>query len=177
MHKQITKAQEFAAKAHQNKLYGQFPYFKHLQDVYQVLIDHGYSENDEDGLNILTAAYLHDAMEDAGKSYSDLKRAFNEDVAEIVFCVTDEIGRNRVEKKEKTYPKTKTNPDAIVVKIADRIANTRNSLENPDDPQKSGDFLKMYRKEYKKFRWALFVPGHAVSLWETLDNLMVSSGK
>lgn len=174
MHDQLIRAQEFAAKVHQNQFYDRFPYFKHLEDVYNVLVSAGYSEDTEEGLNILTAAWLHDCMEDRGVSYSDLKRAFNEDVAEIVFCVTDEIGRNRHEKKEKTYPKIRSNPDAIIVKVADRIANVKNSVNKP---KSDNDFLSMYRKEHKKFKWILQIPGHATQLWETLDNLLVTKVK
>lgn len=161
----IKKAMEFASKAHSNKTYDEFPYFKHLQDVYNVLLSTHYKDNED----LLCAAFLHDCMEDTGVSYSDLKKSFNENIAEIVFCVTDSNdGRNRKEKKLLTYPKIASNPDAIVIKLADRIANMEHSLKQGRD---SG-FFEMYREEYKLFRWNLFRQGHAEILWKRLDDLM-----
>lgn len=158
------KAMEFAQKAHANHMYDHFPYFKHLQDVVNVLIRFGYTDPD-----LLDAGWCHDTMEDAGKSYSDIKKELGIEVAEIVYCVTDEKGRNRKEKKEKTLPGIRANPDAIIIKLADRIANCEHSNVYAGDDK---NFLDMYRKEYKLFRWALFVPGHAVEMWNTLDALM-----
>lgn len=81
----------------------------------------------------------------------------------MVYCVTDELGRNRKEKKEKTLPKTASNPDAIILKLADRIANIEH-----------GGKVDMYRKEYQEFKGALFLntPNDGKSMWEYLDKLM-----
>lgn len=168
MHSQIKKAMEFAQKAHSNKMYDQYPYFKHLEDVYKVGIEHGYTE--ENHLDILVSLWLHDCMEDCGVSYSDLKKNFNEEVAENIKCVSDNNTlRNRKEKKEESYPRIKSRPDSVVIKLCDRIANTRNSITESGD---SNSFSSMYGKEYKLFRWNLHVPDHAGKLWETLDKLM-----
>ncbi len=174
MHSKIKKTMEFAQKAHQAQMYDQYPYFKHLQDVYETLLEHGYNETEH--LEILVSSFLHDCLEDCAVSYSDLKKEFGEETAENVFCMTDELGRNRKEKKEKTYPKIRSNPDSIVIKLADRISNVRNSIaqfreENWKEGNKNS-FLEMYRKEYKLFRWNLYVEGHAQNLWTTLDGLM-----
>jgi len=109
MHDQLKKAREFALKCHNVQVYGGiFPYFKHLEDVYLVLVEFGFT--DERDLDILTASFLHDTIEDTATSYNDLKKAFGENVAEIVYCMSDELGRNREEKKKKTYPKIRGNP-------------------------------------------------------------------
>lgn len=168
MQEQIRKMMEFATKAHSAQMYDQYPYQHHLVCVFNVLKEVGYSENVPEHIDILTAGIGHDLLEDSATSYSDVKRLFNESVAEIIFCMTDEMGRNRKEKKEKTYPKIRSNPTSIIVKLADRIANIRHSIENSKD----SDFLKMYKKEYPQFRWQLFVPGHAIKLWTILDELM-----
>lgn len=166
----IKKAMEFANKAHSNKMYDEFPYFKHLQDVYNIII---FVERYKNDVNLCCASWLHDTMEDTGTSYSDLKNNFNEEIAEIVYCVTDSNeGRNRKEKKLLTYPKIAGNPDAIVIKLADRIANMEHSLKQGKD----SSFFEMYRKEYKLFRWNLFKQGHAEILWKRLDDLMEWKG-
>jgi hypothetical protein len=77
--------------------------------------------------------------------------------------VTDELGRNRKEKKEKTLPKTASNPDAIILKLGDRIANIEH-----------GGKVDMYAKEYQEFKGALFLntPADGKLMWEYLDILM-----
>lgn len=156
--KTYREARMAAVKAHSNQSYADiFPYEKHLDDVVEVLKRLGYSGK------FIVAGYLHDSMEDDAISYNDLKRHFGIDVAEMVFCVTDELGRNRKEKKEKTLPKTASNPDAIIVKLADRIANIE-----------QGGKIDMYAKEYDEFKGALFLntPQDAKVMWNILDKLL-----
>lgn len=154
---------EFGQRAHAAQMYDHFPYFKHLEDVSKVLARFGYTDD-----IYQCAAFLHDSMEDTATSYSDVKKVFGEEIAEIVYCMTDELGRDRKEKKEKTLPKIRSNPDSIIVKLADRIANAEHSKENKAD----SDFLGMYTKEHKAFRWALYVPEHCDLMWNHLDGLM-----
>ena len=164
----IKKAQAFAQKAHSAQTYDQYPYFKHLEDVYNVLIEFGYTYEP-----LLAASFIHDVLEDTATSYSDLKKEFGEEIAEIVYCMTDEMGRNRKEKKEKTYPKIRSNPYSIILKLCDRIANVRHSKATAEDGK---SFSVMYKKEYIGFRWALYVSGHAQELWDELDKLMEFEG-
>jgi len=106
MHELLKKAREFALKAHTTQTYGTiYPYYKHLEDVYNVLIKFGFTEDKD--LDILTSAFLHDSIENADISYSDIKRAFDENIAEIVYGVTDELGRNRKERENLSKDKIK----------------------------------------------------------------------
>lgn len=152
------EARMVAVKAHSNQSYDEiFPYEKHLDDVVDVLKRYGFSGK------YIVAGYLHDSIEDDGISYNDIKKNFGVDVAEMVYCVTDELGRNRKEKKEKTLPKTASNPDAIILKLADRIANIEH-----------GGKVDMYAKEYQEFKGVLFLntPNDGKLMWEYLDILM-----
>jgi (p)ppGpp synthase/HD superfamily hydrolase len=157
----IKQARDFAIKAHGTQMYGEFPYSKHLDDVHTILLAYGYNDT-----KLLVSGFLHDAMEDTGISFNDIKKQFGSEVADIVFCLTDERGRNRQEKHEKTYPKLRSNPCSIIVKLADRIANTRHSLDT------KSRMYEMYFLEYSQFRWMLYVHGHANQLWQVLDDLM-----
>lgn len=112
-----------AEKAHSNQTYDIYPYIYHIRQVVKIAEQLGYDES------IVIAAALHDTLEDTPLSYNDIKKAFGKEVAEIVYCVTDELGRNRNERKEKTYPKIQSNWKATVVKICDRIANVSQSKE------------------------------------------------
>lgn len=145
-------------KAHGTQDYdGVFPYKKHLDDVVDVLKRFGFSGK------YIVAGYLHDIIEDTALSYNKVKKHFGYEVAEMVYCVTDELGRNREEKKTKTLPKTASNPDAIILKLADRIANIEH-----------GGKVDMYRKEYEVFHQFLFArtPDGAKEMWRCLEKLL-----
>lgn len=83
---------------------------------------------------------------------SDWPYSFNVGVSGPVAALTDEPGDNRKQRKRKSYMKMRDlrSPDERVpclVKIADRLANVRNS---------EGDLLEMYRKEHEAFRLAVY---------------------
>jgi len=145
--------------AHRGQSYDEiFPYMKHINDVIEVLKRFDIKSN-----KMLIAAALHDIIEDCALSYNKVKRYFGHEIAEMVYCVTDELGRDRKEKKRKTLPKTASNPDAIILKLADRIANIEH-----------GGKIDMYAKEYQEFKGALFLntPHSAHGMWEHLDELL-----
>lgn len=140
-----TKAMMFAQIAHSGQTYNDdVPYTFHLQSVVQVLERFGITNP-----VFICAAWLHDVIEDTNRSYNDLKKKFGEEVAEIVYCVTSELGRNREERNKKTYPKIKDNEAAILLKLADRIANIEYGLAN-------GGKNDMYNKEFQSFKEALY---------------------
>lgn len=148
-----------AERAHLNQTYDEiFPYMKHIHDVVDVLKRFGFNNN-----KIIIGAILHDSIEDDALTYNKIKRHFGEEIAEIVYCVTDESGRNRQEKKKKTLPKTATNQDAIVIKLGDRIANIEH-----------GGKIDMYKQEYSEFKGMLYLnsPSDAKPMWEHLESLL-----
>lgn len=155
--RKVKEARMVAVKAHQGQYYDEmFPYEKHLDDVVEILELFGFTN-----AKLLIAGYLHDVIEDGIVSYNDIKNYFGKDVAEIVYCVTDELGRNRKERKMKTLPKIKSNNDAIIVKLADRIANINH-----------GGKVDMYAKEYADFKEALYIPGVCDIMWKHLEDIL-----
>jgi len=158
---EIKEAAYFAIAKHGSQTYDEYPYYYHLEQVVDILEQYGYTED-----VFIISGYLHDILEDTDTSYNDIKEKFGERVAEIVYCVTDELGRNRKERKAKTLPKIAGNMDAIIIKLADRIANLRKpKMKN------------MYVKEYKEFKDALYIFGHADEMWAELDYLTGTGGK
>ncbi|MCP4521022.1 MAG: bifunctional (p)ppGpp synthetase/guanosine-3',5'-bis(diphosphate) 3'-pyrophosphohydrolase [Cytophagales bacterium] len=152
----IDEARLVAIHIHGNQNYDNiFPYEKHLADVVRILEDFNYTGK------YLIAGWLHDSIEDGAISYNKIKNYFGLEVAEMVYAVSDELGRNRKEKKEKTYPKIRHNPDAVVIKLADRIANIQH-----------GGKIEMYQKEYQDFKNNLYLPGIGESLWNKLESLL-----
>jgi len=166
----IRKARVFAQKAHNVQTYGEiYPYYKHPEDVYNVLLRFNFTE--EKDLDLLVGAWLHDTVEDCAISYSDIKKEFGTEIAEIIYCITDEIGRNRKEKKEKTYPKTRSNPKSVILKVADRIANAEFSVT-----QDSGH-ADMYRKEFAEFQYELRIYRQIDDMWAHLEKVLFPTGK
>ena len=135
----LERALLVAEKAHANQHYDIYPYMFHIKQVVGVAKELGYDES------VLVSCALHDVMEDGDLSYNDIKKGFGEEVAEIVYAVTDELGRNRKERKEKTYLKIKANIKATVVKICDRIANVSHSKEY------NKRLFDMYYREHADF--------------------------
>lgn len=142
----LEKASYIAHQVHDGQSYGGiFPYIYHLDMCYEIAISLGCLDEE-----VLAAVKLHDALEDTDISYNDLKNNLTERVADLVYAVTDELGKNRKERKEKTLPKIKeAGYDAIFVKVVDRIANMEHSASS------GHSMYKAYRSEYAKFVEAL----------------------
>ena len=160
----VSQARLLAIKKHGTQLYSNDnPYIQHLEEVVNILKYFGYVED-----KYIISGYLHDILEDTDTSYNDIKKQFGEEIAEIVYCVTDELGRNRKERKAKTLPKIKSNDDSIIVKLADRIANLENIVSIKGDE----GFIKMYRKENAHFKEELFINNEHKPMWDYIDELL-----
>ena len=159
----IERARYFAIASHGSQKYGTntLPYYYHLEEVYGVLEEFGWTEED-----VLIGGLLHDILEDCPVSYNDIKEEFGERVAEFVYSVTDELGRNRKERKDKTYPKIVRSLEAVAIKLADRIANIRNA-----------GMKNMYTKEHPEFKKALYYPHHTDErikrMWREIEELIL----
>jgi (p)ppGpp synthase/HD superfamily hydrolase len=163
----IEKARLFALKAHGDQKYGEHPYIYHLESVAAVLIEHEMGVGG-DHEAVYVASWLHDVIEDTDTTFEQVFEEFGRVVARIVFACSDEPGKNRRERHERTYPKLKAaGREAIAVKLADRIANVRHSAQH------NHGMLKMYQREYAEFKKALHLPGELKSLWASLDCLML----
>lgn len=169
----VSLAREFAVEAHGEQMYGVHPYVYHLDKVADVLKYFSQYNPKIAAIQMIQAAYLHDTLEDTATHYSELKEVFGEEVANLVYDVTDELGKNRRERHAKTYPKTAGNTRAVILKLADRIANVHCCLTDKDWKTYS-----MYKNEYQDFREALFRPTASVvfdgynEMWRHLDILL-----
>jgi guanosine-3',5'-bis(diphosphate) 3'-pyrophosphohydrolase len=161
-----TTAKEFALKSHKGQTYGTRDYSFHLEAVALIAKEFKLDEK------IIAACWLHDTIEDCKVTFQDIKNVCGEEIAEIVYCVTDELGRNRKERKIKTYPKIKSNNDALCVKLCDRIANMQQSFLDHNE-----NLLEMYIKEHKEFKKALFSDNSTETillLWKRLEELVTN---
>lgn len=159
----VTAAEQLARAAHQGQMYGQQFYTAHLQAVVDVLRE--FRITDE---TAIAAAWLHDALEDTDCKQAEIWQATNANVAWFVRSLSNGPGKNRRERKAKVYAALAKCPGAIPVKLADRIANVRQSLLD-----ENAGLLRMYYAEYPAFRAALYPrSGEAwPEMWATLDIL------
>jgi (p)ppGpp synthase/HD superfamily hydrolase len=165
----LTHAMILAQSAHAGQRYGDLPYAAHLHQVLYLAMAHQVED-----VEILCACVLHDILEDTPVPYSRMRDEYGERVAELVYAVTDERGRDRDERHRKTLPKIRAaGEDAILVKLLDRLANVLASCQVPDGwPPSAGQrhHLETYVREYPEFRAALMTAQNRD--WRELDMAM-----
>jgi (p)ppGpp synthase/HD superfamily hydrolase len=111
-----------------NHYYDQYlPYEFHLRMVAQVAED--FLHLPENGWSdLIVACWGHDLIEDTRVSYNDCKKELGEYVADIIYAVTNEKGKDRSERaNDKYYTLIRETPGATFVKLCDRIANVQYS--------------------------------------------------
>ena len=145
----VSTARDYAIKCHRdtNHKYDKTkPYEVHLQMVFDTAVKFSYLLPVDERQDILDACWCHDVIEDCRQTYNDVKQATNGRVAEIVYAVTNEKGKNRAERgNEKYYEGIRNTPGACFVKLCDRIANYTYSKEN------GSSMRKKYDEEHAKF--------------------------
>ena len=158
-------AARFAERAHAGQEYagGDF-HEKHLARVAGTLRRFGV-----DDPVLLAAAWLHDTVEDTETTIDDIRREFGDDIADLVWRLTDEPGKNRKERHRLTHIKIRGRPEAVRVKLADRIANVESALEERTH------LLGMYRAEHRAFRDHLWQEAEWTEMWAHLDRLLGSA--
>ena len=134
------QARAFALSAHGDQTYGDLPYLAHLAAVAALLETRQLPEV------YRTAGWLHDVLEDTSVSRAELVARFGEQVAELVDAVTGE-GQNRKARCSSTVQKLTRFPKAVILKLADRLANVRQSVKD-----NKLSLLRMYAKELPAYR-------------------------
>lgn len=156
-------AREFAIAAHGDQRYGERPYSFHLDQVVGSLSEFGQDAE--------AVGYLHDVVEDTSTTVAEISEKFGPLVAECVALLTDVPGQNRKERKAKTYKKLSavSGPAqlALVVKVADRLANVRACIADGKEA-----LWNVYRDEHAAFRAAAYRAGQCDALWGQLDGLL-----
>lgn len=94
----------------------------------------------------MLATWGHDLIEDTRVSYNDVKDHLGQEVADIVYAVSNEKGKTRKERSNKKYYKgIRVTPGAVFVKLCDRIANVQYSKMT------GSRMFEMYKKENDDF--------------------------
>lgn len=114
---------------------------------------------------IVAAAYLHDVLEDTLVTPEDLCQEFGAEVTGIVQAVTYPASGTRRERQAETFLRTRKDPRAVIVKLADRVANVDASASTPR-------FYEMYRREHAEFEALLRRPGEYDALWDHIESCL-----
>lgn len=143
----------FKQHAESNHMYDKYlPYEFHLRMVSTIALKNMHMIPDRnDGEtsfqdDIFLAALGHDLIEDTRVSYNDVKKVLGHNVAEIIYALTNEKGRNRKERaNDKYYEGIRDTEGAVFVKLCDRIANVQYSL------MMGSTMFQMYKSENLNF--------------------------
>lgn len=143
------KARDYAIFCHNstNHKYDKiYAYSMHLQMVVDVAMKFIHLIPEEHRDAVIAGCWVHDVIEDCRETYNDVKKATNEQVAELAYALTNEKGKNRAERaNEKYYDGIRSVPFADFIKICDRTANYEYS-------KKTGSRMaEMYEKEMDDF--------------------------
>ena len=149
---------KFAIAAHGNQKYGDKPYWRHLQEVEDILKEYGFDSTDYQA-----AAWLHDVVEDTAVSIDDIHEHFGVEVSKLVWAVTG-VGHNRKTKQASILKKLHNTKLACPLKLADRIANLERGIQEGTP----GGLFAMYHKERTDFEKVVrkHVPEE---MWERME--------
>ena len=144
---QVLQACAFAAKKHRDqrrKDKQTSPYINHPIALASVLKHEG----GVDAPIVLTAALLHDTLEDTDTTPEEIEAQFGTEVLTVVLAVTDDKTLPKAERKRlQIEHATSASHEAKLVKLADKICNLRDLIESPPT-----DWSDARKAEY--FSWA-----------------------
>ena len=160
----IQRAYEYADEKHKNQLRksGE-PYIIHPLAVAEIVAEIGLDTD------AITAALLHDCLEDTDASFEEISRLFGETVANLVEGVTkltrvqySTMEEQQMENLRKMFMAMSKDIRVILIKIADRLHNTRTLQYQTPAKQisKSMETMEVYaplahRLGMQKIKWEL----------------------
>ena len=129
----ILNAFRFAAEKHtdqRRKDSKASPYINHLIGVVETL----WSVADVRDVILLTAAILHDTIEDTDATADEIKSQFGEEVLSLVLEVTDDKSLPKQTRKQLQVEHAPHKSEkAKLLKIADKINNIRDIIQSPPE--------------------------------------------
>ena len=151
---QIKRAIQFAARKHHGQMRKEtepLPYVTHLFSVALLVAEDGAHDD------VVTAALLHDTIEDTDTTREEIVEKFNERVAVLVESVSElkeKDGRTLNWKERKTAYLAnleKASNDAILIAIADKIDNIESKLEAFE--KEGQTLLKRWKQPPEEYLW------------------------
>lgn len=150
--KQIVKAQLMATKAHgsQKRKYSGLPYIIHPTAVARNVLDHIHLFPEMNVRDLVIAAYLHDTLEDTPLTKEEIIDEFGLNVFNLVAAVTsdkDEMVKYESKGHYLVEKMKKMKPDALFLKLMDRLDNIRSCYHEIIAYDDSNEFVKKYLSE------------------------------
>lgn len=170
--KTIKEKIEWVLNQHRNtnhKYDGYLPYEYHLKMTVRVLERFSHHVEDISIQDITLACYSHDLIEDTRISYNDVKSILGYNVAELVYALTEEKGKNRKERlSEKYYSGLRDIKYGIFIKLCDVISNVEYCKMS------GSSMIEMYRKEFDYFTEQIGYNGnfHYKDMYDYLKSIL-----
>ncbi|MBU6490581.1 HD domain-containing protein [Patescibacteria group bacterium] len=151
---QIKKAIQFAARKHHGQMRLEtepLPYVTHLFSTALLVAEDGAGDD------VITAALLHDTLEDTGTTREELMDAFSERVAELVESVSEvkEKDGKKLNWKERKVDYLMrledADSDAVLIAIADKIDNIESKLEALE--KEGAALLARWKQPVEEYLW------------------------
>lgn len=170
----LIKAVAFAAEKHRTqrrKDADASPYINHPIALANVLANEGGVTD----VTVLSAAILHDTIEDTNTTSDELVTLFGAKVAGVVLEVTDDKTLDKATRKQRQIEHAPhVSAEAKLVKLADKICNLRDILASPP-----ANWLPERKQAY--FDWAsqvvAGVRGTHAGLEAVFDGLLARRGE
>lgn len=126
----ILRAAAFAARKHdgQTRADGVTPYFSHVSRV-TLILSHVFGVTDPE---VLTAAFLHDTVEDTATDYDELAEQFGERVADYVIALTKNVMLPKKRREEEYAARLIAATEPVkIAKLADLFDNLSDRVNSP----------------------------------------------
>ena len=127
----ILRAIDFAARKHRDqrrKDEEASPYINHPISVSLLLAEIGGITDSE----VLSAAILHDTLEDTATTPEELEAAFGMRIRKLVEEVTDDKRLPKANRKQRQIEHaSELSPDAVLIKLGDKISNVLDVTHSP----------------------------------------------
>ena len=138
----LLRAAGFAARKHhgQTRADNLTPYFSHVARV-TLILSHVFGVEDED---TLTAALLHDTLEDTATDYDEIAALFGKKVADYVVLLTKNVMLPKKEREEDYAKRLSAAPEPVMIaKMADLYDNLSDRVHSPKLPKTSATAEKL----------------------------------
>ncbi len=151
---QIKKAIQFAAKKHHGQMRKEtepLPYITHLFSVALLVAEDGADDD------VVTAALLHDTIEDTGTTREEIASVFNERVATLVESVSEPKEKDDKKlswKESKQYYLANlenASDGAVLIAIADKIDKIESKLEAFE--KEGPTLMKRWKQPVSEYLW------------------------
>ena len=126
----LLRAASFAARKHrgQTRADGTTPYFSHVARV-TIILSHVFGVTDR---ATLTAAFLHDSLEDTDTDYDELEEVFGKTIAAYVVALTKNVMLPKRKRETEYEKRLLAAPENVkIAKMADIYDNLSDRVNSP----------------------------------------------